>query len=98
MASISTFHTPGIIILDISKSSFIGSILEAMFHDVPSSSKILEGYRKLTPSGAHPLNLKMKTIIVAANKPKKGEKGAKRGEEKSVDKEGPFGHVNIPKK
>nr|KAJ0202491.1 hypothetical protein LSAT_V11C600329060 [Lactuca sativa] len=50
IASIATFHTKGIIMADRSKFDFIGSIMEAMFRDVPPSSKIPEGYRALTPS------------------------------------------------
>lgn len=75
ITSISTFHTTGIIILDSSKFSFIGSIPKAMFRDVPTSSKILEGYRKLTPSGPHELSEEMQVIIAEADKPKKGGGG-----------------------
>lgn len=53
--SVSNFHTTRIIVADKSKFSFIGSIPEVMFRNVPASSKILEGFRKLTPSAFHPL-------------------------------------------
>lgn len=98
MASISTFHTTGIIIYDTSKFSFIGSISEAMFRDVPSSRKMLEGYRKLTPSRFHPLTPEMQVIIAEADKPKKGGKGAKKGEKKTTDKEGPSATAKRPTK
>ncbi|CAI9272922.1 unnamed protein product [Lactuca saligna] len=49
-----------------------------MFHDVPSSIKILEGYMKLTPFGAHPLTPELQTIIAKSDKPKKGERQTSR--------------------
>lgn len=56
---------------DNSKFSFIDSIPEAMFRDVPASSKILEGYRKLTHSGFRPLTLEMQATIDEADELKK---------------------------
>lgn len=88
--SVSNFHTTRIIFADNSKFSFIGSIPEIMFRDVPSSSKILEGFWELTPSGFRPLTLEMQATIDAADKPKKGGKGSKKGEKKTAAKEGPF--------
>lgn len=43
MASISNFHTTGIIVSDFSKFSFIGSIPEAMFRDKPPLEKYWRG-------------------------------------------------------
>ncbi|CAI9293870.1 unnamed protein product [Lactuca saligna] len=89
--TISTLHTTWIIVADASKFSFIGSILEVMFRDVPASSKILEGFRKPTPSGFRPLTPYMQAAIDVVDKPKKGGKGSKKGEKKIVTKEGPSG-------
>lgn len=72
--TVSTFHTTGIIVADNSKFSFIGSIPEAMFRDIPVSNNILEGYRKITPSGFRPVTPEMQAIIDEADKPKKGER------------------------
>lgn len=71
IASIATFLTTAIIISNSSKFSFIGSIPEAMFRDVPPSSKLLEGYRKLTPSGPRELTDEMQAILTDAVEPKK---------------------------
>lgn len=68
--SVSTFHTIGIIFADNSKFSFIGSIPKVMFRDIPASSKILEGFRKLTPSGFRPLTPDMQATIDVTDKPK----------------------------
>lgn len=69
-----------------------------MFHDVPSYSKILEGYRKLTPSGFRPLNPEMQDIIAEADKPKKRGKGENKVEKKTTDKERPYETVKPPTK
>lgn len=89
--SVSTFHTTGITVADASKFSFIGSIPEVMFQDVPASSKILEGFCKLTPLAFRPITPKMQVVIHVADKPKKGGKGSKKGEKKTAAKEGPSG-------
>nr|KAJ0213615.1 hypothetical protein LSAT_V11C400208200 [Lactuca sativa] len=39
---------------------------EAMFHDVPPSSRILEGHRTLTPSGPRPLTDEFQAILAEA--------------------------------
>lgn len=99
VASISTFHTTGIILADNSKFSFVGSISEAMFRDVPVASKILEGYRKILVLGFRPLTPEMQSIIAEVDKPKKGgQKGSKKGEKKQSAKEGPSEPANTPKK
>lgn len=86
MATISTFHTTSIILADNSKFSFVGSILEAMFRDVPVASKILEAYRKVTASGFHPITPEMQAILAKADKTKKGgQKGGKKSETKQID-------------
>ncbi|CAI9284802.1 unnamed protein product [Lactuca saligna] len=88
--TMSTFHTTANIVADNSKFLFIGSIPEAMFRDVHVSSKILEGYHKLT--------LQMQAITDEANKPKKGGKDAKKCENKIVVKEGTCVTVKPPPK
>lgn len=99
VASISTFHTTSIIFADTSKFSFVGSIPEAMFHDVPVSSKILEGYKKILVTGFCPLTSEMQTIIDEADKPKKGgEKYGKKKGKKTKGKVGPSTPIQTPKK
>ncbi|CAH1413791.1 unnamed protein product [Lactuca virosa] len=87
MAPIATFHTTGTIMADRSKFSFIGSIPEAMFRDVPPLSKVVEGYRTLTPSGPRPLTDEFQAILDEADKPMKGGKGSKRTTKKDSTKE-----------
>ncbi|CAI9280388.1 unnamed protein product [Lactuca saligna] len=69
-----------------------------MFRDVPAARKILEGYRKLTPSGFRPLILEFQAILADADKPKKGDKGVKKGGKKSTDKEGSSATAKPPTK
>lgn len=89
MATISTFHTTSIILADNSKFSFVGSIAEAMFSDVPVASKILEAYKKFTASGFRSITPKMQAILAEEDKPKKGgQKGGKKSEKKQIDQEG----------
>lgn len=71
MASVSIFQMTRLIISDSSMFSFIGSIPDVMFQAVPPSSKILEGYRKLTPSGPRVLTDEMQAILAEANNLKK---------------------------
>lgn len=78
MASISTFDTTIIVVADSSKFSFIGSIPEVMFIEVPPSSKILEGYRQLTPSGPLILTDEMQAVLAEDDKPKKRGKRVPR--------------------
>ena len=63
-----------------------------------ASSKILEGYRKLTPSGFRTLTPEVQAIIDEAEKPKKGGKSSKKGEKKIFDKEGPLVLAKPPTK
>lgn len=88
MASIATLHTTGIIVTDPSMFSFIGSIPEAMFRDVPPSSKILEGYRTLQPSGSRPLTVEFQEILAKADKAKKGGRRSKKTSKKDTTNEG----------
>ncbi|CAH1453977.1 unnamed protein product [Lactuca virosa] len=60
-----------------------------MFCDVPPTSKILEGYHALTPSGPRPLTDEFQSILAEADKPKKGGKGSKRHTKKDSTKERP---------
>lgn len=69
-----------------------------MFHDVPASNKILKGYHKLTPSGFRPLTSKIHAIIDETDKHKKGGKGSKKREKKTVVKEGTSVTVKPPPK
>ncbi|CAI9270017.1 unnamed protein product [Lactuca saligna] len=70
-----------------------------MFQDIPASSKILEGFRKLTTSGFCPLTPEMQASIDAADKPNKGGEGSKKGEKRTAVKEGPSGATKpSPKK
>ncbi|CAI9282322.1 unnamed protein product [Lactuca saligna] len=80
--SVSTFHTTGIIVANTSKFSFIGSIPEVMFWEVPASTIILDRFHKLTPSGFRPLTPEMKETLDAADKLKKGGKGSNKGVKK----------------
>lgn len=57
-----------------------------MFRDVPASSKIFEGFHKLTPSGFRPITLEMQAVIHVADKPKKAGKGSKKGEKTTAAK------------
>ncbi|CAI9260924.1 unnamed protein product [Lactuca saligna] len=71
------------ILVDNSKFSFVGSILDAMFRDVPVARNILEAYQKLPVSRFRPLTPEMQSIIVEAYKPKKrGQKWGKKREVK----------------
>ncbi|CAI9296931.1 unnamed protein product [Lactuca saligna] len=88
----------GIIMVDRSKFSFIGSIPEVMFRDVPPTSKILEGYRAPTPSGPHPLSDEFQEILAEADKAKKGGRGSKKATQKDTAKEGPFEVSKPPSK
>nr|KAJ0221553.1 hypothetical protein LSAT_V11C200068730 [Lactuca sativa] len=58
--------------------------LEIMFRDVPPISKILEGYRALTPSGPHPLSDEFQAILPEADKAKKGGIGSKKATQKNT--------------
>lgn len=83
----------------VGRFSFVGSIPEVMFRDVPVASKILEGYRKILVLGFRPLTPEMQSIIAEVDKPKKGgQKGSKKGEKKQSAKEGPSEPANTPKK
>ncbi|CAI9276643.1 unnamed protein product [Lactuca saligna] len=64
-------------------------LLLSLFHVVLASSKILEGFHKLTPSGFRPLTPEMQATIDATDKPKKRGKGSKKGEKKTAAKKGP---------
>ncbi|CAI9278326.1 unnamed protein product [Lactuca saligna] len=88
ISSIATLHTNNIIVANRSKFSFIVSIPDVMFRDVPPSSKILEGYRALTPSGPHPLFDEFQFILAEADKAKKGGRGSKKKNKKVTTKEG----------
>ncbi|CAI9268699.1 unnamed protein product [Lactuca saligna] len=92
VASISIYHTTGIIIVDTSKFSFVGSCPEAMFREVLEARKILEAYRELFSLGFRPLTQEMKSIIAEADKPKKGW-GSKRWEESRKETRGARGSI-----
>nr|KAJ0198500.1 hypothetical protein LSAT_V11C700377890 [Lactuca sativa] len=96
--TIATLHTTGIIMANRSKFSFIGSIPKAMFRDVPPSSRILEGYCSLTPSGPCPLTGEFQAILDEADKTKKGGKGSKKAAKKVTAKEGPSEAAKPPSK
>lgn len=83
MGSISIFQTTRVIISDSSMFSFIGSIPNVMFQAVPPSSKILEGYRKLTPSGPCVLTDEMQAILADADNLKKGGGRFEEGREEN---------------
>lgn len=57
---------------------------------MPTTSKILEGYHTLTPSGFHPMGVEFQAILVEADKGKKGGKGSKKATKTYVAKEGHF--------
>ncbi|CAH1420789.1 unnamed protein product [Lactuca virosa] len=70
-----------------------------MFCDVPASSKILEGYRALKPSGFRPLNAEFQEILAEVDKGKKGGRGSKKTGKKDTSKEGPSKAAKLqPKK
>lgn len=99
LSTVSTFHTIGIIVANNSKFSFVGSIPKAMFRDVPTASKILEGFRKLAPSGFRTVTPEMQPILAEVDKPKKGgKKGKKKGEKKKGVQEGPSTQAQTPTK
>ncbi|CAH1436110.1 unnamed protein product [Lactuca virosa] len=69
-----------------------------MFHDVPPSSKILEGYRSFTPSGPRPLTEEFQAILAEADKAKKGGRGSKKATKKDTAKKGPSEAAKPPSK
>ncbi|CAH1412969.1 unnamed protein product [Lactuca virosa] len=69
-----------------------------MFRDVPPSSKILEGYRTITPSGPRPLTDEFQEILAEADKAKKGGRGSKKATKKDSAKEGTSEAVKPPTK
>lgn len=75
---VSTLHTTGIIIVDPSKFAIIGSIPEVMFRDVLDSCKLLEGFRKLTPSGFRPLTPEVQAVLDTADNRTKEKRGQKK--------------------
>lgn len=77
---------------------YLSHYMNYRFRDVPPSSTILEGYRKLTPSGPRELTEEMQLILAEADKPKKGGKGAKKGGKKTTDKDGSSTTVKPPTK
>nr|KAJ0188056.1 hypothetical protein LSAT_V11C900503890 [Lactuca sativa] len=83
LSPIATFHTTKIIVTDPTKFSFIGSIPEAMLSRIPTSSNVLQQYRKRPSVGLRELTLAMLRSIEEADKP------AKRGKKPETQKEGP---------
>lgn len=75
LSSVATFHTKKVIIADPSKFSHVGSIPESIYRCVPPSSKIMEAYRKLRPTGPRVLSPEMKVALDVVEKPtKRGKK------------------------
>ena len=98
-STVSNFHTTDIILANNSKFSFVGSIPNAMFIDVPTASKILEGFRKLAPFGFCTITPELQAILAEADKTKKvGQKGKKKGEKKKRAQEGPSAQAQTPTK
>ncbi|KAL7590355.1 hypothetical protein Lser_V15G35622 [Lactuca serriola] len=79
MSSIVTFHTKKIIVSDASKFSFIGSIPESMYADVPADSRLIRTIKEFRQTGPRELTPDMLRSIHDADKPvargKKGDKG-----------------------
>ena len=76
----------------------MGSIPKVMFCDYPPPSKILEGYRVLTPSGPRSLSDEFQVILAEADKAKKGGIGSKKATTKDTMQEGPSEAVKPPSK
>ncbi|CAI9259666.1 unnamed protein product [Lactuca saligna] len=74
---------------DRSNFSFIGSILEVMFCDVPPTSKILEGYRTLTPSVPRPLTNGFQEILAERKAPTASTTAPKRRKQHARKRKSP---------
>ncbi|CAI9283440.1 unnamed protein product [Lactuca saligna] len=89
MSSVGTFHTKKIIVSDASKFSFIGSIPESMYGDVPSDSRLIRKLKELRPSGPRELTPDMLKSIHDADKPVSRGKKAEKGKQTSKGPKGP---------
>ena len=75
LSSIATFHTTKILITDLSKYLFVGSIPASMYACVSDQSAIIQEYKKLPSSGRRELTPAMVHSIEEADKPsKRGKK------------------------
>ncbi|KAL7597884.1 hypothetical protein Lser_V15G24275 [Lactuca serriola] len=89
MSSIGTFHTTKIIVSDASKFSFIGSIPETMYGDVPSDSRIIRTIKEFKQSGPRELTQEMLKSIHDADKPVSRGKKAEKGKQVAKGAKGP---------
>lgn len=89
MSSIDTFHTTKIIVSDASKFSFIGSIPETMYGDVPSDSRIIRTIKEFKASGPRVLTQEMLKSIHDADKPVHRGKKADKGKQVTKAPKGP---------
>ncbi|KAL7609583.1 hypothetical protein Lser_V15G13547 [Lactuca serriola] len=79
MSSIGTFHTTKIIVSDVSKLPFNGSLPETMYGDVPADSRIIRTYKEFKRSGLRDLTPEMLKSIHDVDKPApRGKKADKR--------------------
>ncbi|KAL7582299.1 hypothetical protein Lser_V15G44719 [Lactuca serriola] len=89
MSLIGTFHTTKIIVSDASKFSFIGSIPETMYGDVPSDSRIIRTIKEFKQSGPRELTQEMLKSIHDADKPVSRGKKAEKGKQVAKGAKGP---------
>ncbi|KAL7592851.1 hypothetical protein Lser_V15G34533 [Lactuca serriola] len=98
MSSIGTFHTTKIIVSDASKFSFIGSIPETMYGDVPSDSRIIRTIKEFKQSGPRELTQEMLKSIHDADKPVHRGKKADKGKQVTKGAKGPSPRKRKPTK
>ncbi|KAL7618923.1 hypothetical protein Lser_V15G01055 [Lactuca serriola] len=98
MSSIGTFHTTKIIVSDASKFSFIGSIPETMYGDVPSDSRIIRTIKEFKASGPRELTQEMLKSIHDADKPVNRGKKADKGKQVTKAAKGPSPRKRKPTK
>ena len=89
MSSIGTFHTKKIIVSDASKFSFIGSIPETMYGDVPSDSRLIRTIKEFRATGPRELTPEMLRSIHDADKPVNRGKKADKGKQATKAPKGP---------
>ncbi|KAL7601624.1 hypothetical protein Lser_V15G23907 [Lactuca serriola] len=89
MSSIGTFHTKKIIVSDASKFSFIGSIPETMYGDVPSDSRLIRTIKEFRATGPRELTPEMLKSIHDADKPVNRGKKADKGKQATKATKGP---------
>ncbi|KAL7588162.1 hypothetical protein Lser_V15G40899 [Lactuca serriola] len=89
MSSIGTFHTTKIIVSDASKFSFIGSIPETMYCDVPSDSRLIRTIKEFKATGPRQHTPEILKSIHDADKPVNRGKKAEKGKQVTKAPKGP---------